>query len=53
MFEVGSKVLLNTKHINVVSSIRPKKFAAPFVGPYEVIAKSGNVYQLALPPGSQ
>ena len=45
--------MLNTKHIKVSKDIRPKKFAAPFAGPYQITHKSGNVYTLALPEGSK
>lgn len=46
--------MLNTKHIKVLKDIRPRKFAAPFEGPYEIIGKtSNNAYELALPPGSK
>ena len=45
-FEVGQKVLLSTKNLRLSKDIRPKKFASPFEGPYEILEKHSNVYKL-------
>lgn len=49
-FQVGDKVLLNSKHIRDPLQQESKKLSARFLGPFEIISKVGQVaYELQLP----
>lgn len=51
-YNVGDKVLLSTKDLQVSGSDRAKKFISNWIGPYEVIkVVNKNAYQLRLPAG--
>ena len=50
-YEVGDKVLLNTKNLptNVVSAVYKTKLRPLVIGPITVVAKKGLAYTLNLP----
>jgi hypothetical protein len=53
-FAVGDRVLLSTEHLKLIGDRRTPKFAAKYIGPFNIKRVVGsNAYELELPPTMQ